>query len=804
MLAVGLLPSVVPIEAMGQFVTGASSHPWEGFKLDAKTKVKVEFRNSNIDNIISFYERVSGVTIVKDPTLTGGLTVTSAKAVSLNDAFQILSTTLSLKNYDLLKDGNLLVIRVKKPAQPGGGFSFPGAGGGDSGFNPFGGSQSKLKVYPIKFANASQLARVLNDIYQATGTNPFAQFGGGGGRFGGGGGRFFGQGGGGGNPFANLTQGGSQQHNVRASSDDFSNSVIVNATTDDQVQVADLIRQLDHATDDAQITRVYKLNYAASDDLVAVVQNVLTANVPKGKGGASTGQTQGPGAFFNAIRGTTPGAGQVTSDPHTNSLIVTATPENTELVAKVIKDLDTEVKIQTSTFVFPLKNARADQVQQLLQSAFGTRQGVNNTNRTNTIQPNRPSTASSTSGNATGRSSTPGGQNLSGTIQANNIPIPLEDPNADSGELQTNITVAQGFGGFFGGGGQRPGGSSTSSTTKPQVGYDQNGKVVNVRDLTGQVTAISDPNTNSIIIVTTPENAELIRKVLDQLDRVPEQVMIETIITEATLDKANQFGVEFKLNTPNLFGLKGASGSGGPSFGIQNSTTPTTGLNYTVSSGNLSGFLNALKSETNFQVLSTPRIFTSNNVEADINISQSVPYITNTTTSAVGTLSYSYAFQDVGIVLTVNPHITSNGYVTMDITQTANDLQGYTSFNAPIVNKRQADTTVSVKDGETLILGGIIRSTVTASVDKVPVLGDIPLLGNLFKKTSHDKAKTELLIFLTPHIVRDPAEAKRLKDESVREMSDITKKYMKDNLPASKFPASSTGTSGDPKKPGGN
>ena len=184
-----------------------------------------------------------------------------------------------------------------------------------------------------------------------------------------------------------------------------------------------------------------------------------------------------------------------------------------------------------------------------------------------------------------------------------------------------------------------------------------------------------------------------------------------------------------------------------------------------------------LQTDTKFQVLSTPRIFTSNNTLAQINISQSIPYIVSTIQNTNGTNSFNYAFQNVGIVLTVTPRITSNGYVNMDVTQTANDLQGYTSFNAPIVNQREAETTVSVKDGETIVLGGIMQNQVTSTVNKLPLLGDIPLLGNLFTSRSKNTSKTELLVFLTPTVIRDPAEAKKLKEQTEKQMSTSIKDF---------------------------
>jgi general secretion pathway protein D len=189
----------------------------------------------------------------------------------------------------------------------------------------------------------------------------------------------------------------------------------------------------------------------------------------------------------------------------------------------------------------------------------------------------------------------------------------------------------------------------------------------------------------------------------------------------------------------------------------------------------------AVKSDTRFDVLSTPRIFTSNNATAEINISQSLPYVTSTSVdTTTGAQFYNYSFLDVGIILTVTPRITGNGYVTMDVDQTANDFVNYTSFNAPVVNQREAQTTVSVKDGETIVLGGIIQSQNTRTVNKIPLLGDLPLLGQFFRSHSSEKIKTELLIFLTPHIIRDAEAARKLREQTEKSMQPSTQQTLKE------------------------
>jgi general secretion pathway protein D len=262
------------------------------------------------------------------------------------------------------------------------------------------------------------------------------------------------------------------------------------------------------------------------------------------------------------------------------------------------------------------------------------------------------------------------------------------------------------------------------------------------------------------------------------MDQLPEQVMIETLVVEASLDKTDKLGVEWMQNGGTLFGGSNTSVKGGTSFGLQADPSQPQGLRYTINAGQYSAFVQALHSDKRFNVLSTPRIFTTNNAPAQINISQSLPYVTSQTVDSNGSTLVNYSYLDVGIVLTVTPRITSNGYVTMDVSQTANDFVGYTSFNAPIVNQREAQTTASVKDGETIVLGGIINNTLTSTKNKVPLLGDLPVLGSLFRSNNTVNSKTELLVFMTPHVVRDPDEARALREKTEAQLGRTTQQMI--------------------------
>lgn len=779
-LLIGAL--LLPVLSNAQFIGSEDVAPWKNFKLNPKTTISLNFRNANIDAVIGLLSKTSGVTIVKDPALTGPITVTSAKPVSLNDAFQILSTTLSLKGYSIRKEGNLLVIKNNNQGRGGGGM-FGGMNMSPeqiqqmmSGMNGGGEDRPELKVFPITYANASQLARVLNDIFENAGQtnqNPFMQMM----QMGGGGGRQNQR-----NPFQMFNRGGQRgQSTVHASSDDFSNSVIVNAPNNLMDQIGTIIRQLDKQTEDPQSAKVYKLQYASASLLAPTVQNVLTANAPKGRGGISGQNVPIEQRFQQAFRfGSTQAAfGTVVADERTNSLVVTATAENQALVQKVVSELDQEVPIENTTFVFPLSNAKASDVATLMQQAFGSRNngnnrgGFNNNNFNRNNNNNRNNNVNRNNNNRLGG----GLQGNQGDDNGQNLMLDLEDPNADSGELATTVAVQQGF---FGGGQQ-----GNRQNQNSQVGRDAQGRPVNIRDLQNQITVIPDPNTNSLIVVTTPENVQLLQSILDQLDKIPEQVMIETMIIEATLDASNQFGVEWNIVQGKAFGNNNATGNAGSNFGLENANPALQGFKYTLTGGDFSAFLNALKTDTKFQVLSTPRIFTSNNTEAEINISQRVPYVTSSRETDTG-VTFTYDFQDVGIVLTVTPHITANGYVTMDVEQTANDLQGFTDFNAPIVNQRQATTTVSVQDGETIVLGGIIRRQVNSTVKKIPLLGDIPILGELFKSTSKQNVKTELMVFLTPRVVKNPDDARKMREDTAKQLTPQSQKTLKNSIPPPK------------------
>jgi general secretion pathway protein D len=210
-----------------------------------------------------------------------------------------------------------------------------------------------------------------------------------------------------------------------------------------------------------------------------------------------------------------------------------------------------------------------------------------------------------------------------------------------------------------------------------------------------------------------------------------------------------------------------------PGFG-QSTPDPTQtngGLVARITEANLSATFRALQTAGKLDVLSRPYILTSDNQLASIMIGQSVPYPTNSRVTDNGQIINSLSYRDVGIILNVTPHINPDGLVTLDVNPEVSSLTGQTiaitqGVGAPIFNQRMSQSRVAVLDGQTIVIGGMMEDRKTSTVNKVPLLGDLPGIGFLFSRTNDHTTKTELLFFLTPHVAGKPADLEGMsKDE---------------------------------------
>lgn len=342
-----------------------------------------------------------------------------------------------------------------------------------------------------------------------------------------------------------------------------------------------------------------------------------------------------------------------------------------------------------------------------------------------------------------------------GSLKAVGLGCLLAGALAGTAQAQFNFG---GFGGGIGGGGGGANRSTQAGSGQPLGGADFS----------------FDPETRSVIVVTDDKTLAEIKKVISGLDRPSPQVLIKVIFLEATYSKNSDIGFAGGYNhNPNPGGNSGVAAQGFGTAPIKDLASvaalaaPGAGI-YSILGNDFQATLRAIATAGKTEILSRPSILARNNQAATISLGQQVPIISGTRFDTFGNQINTITYQSVGVNLSVTPFISSDGNVEMVVTPEISSLAdrsqwvaisgGTNAVAAPVINSRVATTTVVVPDGQTVVIGGLMENTQTDSESKVPVLGDIPLLGNLFKRKQKDNVKRELMIFLTPTIVKSPAQ----------------------------------------------
>ena len=354
-----------------------------------------------------------------------------------------------------------------------------------------------------------------------------------------------------------------------------------------------------------------------------------------------------------------------------------------------------------------------------------------------------------------------------------------------------------------GNGGNRNANAAQTSGNAAQ--YNANGAV-------GNATISIDPDTHNVTIIADEETTKYISEVITNLDRPQPQVLIKVVFVQVTHSDALDFGVEggwmkgisttMTGSMANSFGLSALSsgtGSNAPAanaFGLPVSSFqqiapfaagPGAGM-YQILGNDFQATLRAIAAAGKAEVLSRPSILARNNQPASVVVGQYVPLITSVSYNSIsGAPINSVTYTDVGIILTVTPYITSDGLVQMiiapqtssiDPTLTVPIAQG---VNAPVIDTVSANTVAVTPNGQTVVIGGLMQRTKSVAETKIPVLGDIPLLGNLFKRKTTSTAKEELLIFLTPYVIQAPAQLASMSAYE-RSHSLVPKSYSEEEL----------------------
>ncbi|ABB33576.1 general secretion pathway protein D [Geobacter metallireducens RCH3] len=281
----------------------------------------------------------------------------------------------------------------------------------------------------------------------------------------------------------------------------------------------------------------------------------------------------------------------------------------------------------------------------------------------------------------------------------------------------------------------------------------------------GKISVTPDKATNSLVIMASPVDYQNLLQVIQKLDKRRRQVFVQAVIAEVSLDKAKELGLQLAVSGGGTAGNTAEAGVFDP-FNFVGGASPQQAAILNVLTGfagssnlQLGGVLKALISNGAVNVLSTPNILTSDNKEAEIFVGENVPFLTQTNLTSTGLSQQSIERKDTGITLRITPQISEGEFVKLDIYQEISAVKDSVGQAKDLVTtKRSAKTAVVVKDKDTVVIGGLIQDRDTETINKIPILGDIPLLGWFFKTKSARREKTNLMIVLTPRIIRGAQE----------------------------------------------
>ena len=432
------------------------------------------------------------------------------------------------------------------------------------------------------------------------------------------------------------------------------------------------------------------------------------------------------GSLKSYLQGNT----NITVDERTNQLILVTHPANLALIQSVIDNIDIDAAPLTSSEVFPLKQAKAEDVVKIIDEIIsGQRKSREDDARTANAKPNQLSPAPSPTPNT-------------------NSPIV---PNA-----KANSNASLQFSEFVG--------------------------------------LSADERINAIVAYGTQQDLKTLETLIEKIDIPLSQVRIEAIITEVGLNESQSTGLK---NFGLLFNdITGPTGIAGTSLNLSNDgiqTVDSSGNSSSIVIDNFSiqGILELAENDSNVKVLSTPSIVVSHNEEGVINVSESRPIVTGTTSSVSSTgnstnLRDTVEYRDIGIELIVTPLIGADGSVQMEIKQSANQLSSSSvevnNNPQPIIGKREANSTITVQDGKIAVLAGLQQNKTNNSKAVFPLIGRLPVLKHLFSNSNKEYNRTELIIFIRPTIIRNPNQSQDLTNDIIEnyEEGETIEGYLED------------------------
>lgn len=518
------------------------------------------------------------------------------------------------------------------------------------------------------------------------------------------------------------------------------NTLIITDAAVNIRRVYRIISQLDVASPKAKM-EIIQLDFATASDVERVIEELYgTEEAASSQGSSSRSardrskrrrakkKTPAPEASASKVGAEGKYIEKIISDERTNSLIVMANEEALEAVKKLIAELDVDVdpsRLAQIQVVY-LEHAKAEDVAQVLSQL----------------------------GNSSNSSSSRNSRNSSTSRNSRRTP-PTPARNARSGQ---------------------PDGAEGSGSAV--AAFDEGLRIT------------SDESTNSLVLIATRDQFAIIKQVIEKLDIPRKQVFVEAVILEMATDDANSAGLSFHAGGTNAAGgsnlysaqVGGASSAivdpsllSGVAVGVFGPSIPVSlgsgggedGTSATTLDIPAFGVvLNALQSNAAVNIVSTPNILTMDNEEAKIVVGRNVPFPVGQTQTSFGVPLINFQREDVAITLKVTPQINESDYVTLEtfleIQEIEGDIAGTAASGGPTTSKRSVENTIVIKDNQTIVVGGLIAETDNETETKIPILGDIPLIGALFRGKTNQSRKTNLMIFLTPHIIDEPSDLEEI------------------------------------------
>ncbi|NCC52732.1 MAG: type II secretion system protein GspD [Spartobacteria bacterium] len=681
--------------------------------------ISLNFRDAPLDQVLGFYGELTGRTMIKAPGLNATITLRGQTRLSQEDALDAITSILAMNNVTLVPMGDKFfkVVQTATARQEG---------------MPI---QAQLPDAP--FAETDQLISQLVTLQhiQIADAQPIIQ---------------------------TLLHGyGKIQPLERI------NSMLITATSGNLQRLIEVLDFIDKPVELKVETRIYELRYAEAGKIAAKLNELIqtSKDQTKDQGPQVAPPAQEPSTIRGVIRARRPGLPEaqpesptmtaaelaergiiqgdvkIVSDERTNIMIVISEPPNFIFFDKIVAVLDRPVEPEIIVRVVALEYADSEEISGILNSFIGA------------------ASAESKVGGATADAD---GEQTGGSKALQRY---IENQAAQR-------TVAA------------PEGEKTA-----------------IGQLSPNTKILSDKRTNSLLLMGRKSDIAALEEVIDQLDIMLAQVLIEAIILEVNLSDNMAYGMEWLQRAVNVYDTDNAgpgggvqvrqpvmSFAGGQQFGQNTGFQDASGLvgrDIPLSAGaltyystffdlNLDVIIRMLASSSNARILQTPVILTTDNTEAKIVVGEERPIVTSTTTSSsTDNQTSHYEYKNIGVNLTVTPRINPARFVVMEISQTVDNVGDFVRIDGndvPVITKREMSAQISIESRSTIILGGLVQTGDRFGRSKVPILGDIPILGALFRSDSKDKSRTELMVMLTPYVMTTPEEAReetlRLKNAS--------------------------------------